>query len=47
MTHIYQLNQLRFSYASKQVLALDELQLEEGKTTALIGANGSGKKYSA
>ena len=43
MTHIYQLNQLRFSYASKQVLALDELKLEEGKTTALIGANGSGK----
>jgi tungstate transport system ATP-binding protein len=43
MTHIYQLNQLRFSYASKEVLALDELQFEEGKATALIGANGSGK----
>jgi ABC-type nitrate/sulfonate/bicarbonate transport system ATPase subunit len=43
LSHIYQLNQLRFSYASKEVLALDELQFEEGKATALIGANGSGK----
>lgn len=43
MTYVYQLNQLGFSYAEKPALSLDELQIEEGKITALIGANGSGK----
>ena len=43
MTYIYQLNQLGFSYADKPALSLEELQIEEGKITALIGANGSGK----
>lgn len=43
MTHIYQLNQLRFAYVDKDALILDCLQIEAGKTFALIGANGSGK----
>ncbi|OQK15078.1 ABC transporter permease [Methyloprofundus sedimenti] len=43
MTNIYQLNQLCFAYANKQALSLENLQIEEGKITALIGANGSGK----
>ncbi|GFO72685.1 tungstate transport system ATP-binding protein [Bathymodiolus japonicus methanotrophic gill symbiont] len=43
MTTIYQLNQLVFSYADKAALALEKLQIEEGKITALIGENGSGK----
>ena len=43
MTHIYQLNKIRFAYADKEALSLVHLQIEEGKTFALIGANGSGK----
>ncbi|GAW85817.1 tungstate transport system ATP-binding protein [Bathymodiolus platifrons methanotrophic gill symbiont] len=43
MENIYQLNQLRFYYNDKPALSLDNIQLQAGKTTALIGANGSGK----
>ena len=43
MKNIYQLNQLRFYYHDKQALSLDNIQIQAGKTTALIGANGSGK----
>ena len=43
MTNIYQLNSLRFYYADKEALCLDQVQIQAGKTTALIGANGSGK----
>ena len=43
MTNIYQLNNLQFYYADKLALSLDQVNIQAGKTTALIGANGSGK----
>ncbi len=38
----YQFNNLQFYYADKLALLLDQVTIEQGKTTALIGANGSG-----
>ncbi|NOR80159.1 MAG: ATP-binding cassette domain-containing protein [Methyloprofundus sp.] len=43
MKNIYQLNRLQFFYADKLALSLDQVNIQAGKTTALIGANGSGK----
>lgn len=43
MTNIYQLNKLQFYYTDKLALSLDQVNIQAGKTTALIGANGSGK----
>ena len=43
MKNIYQLNKLQFYYADKLALSLNQLNIQAGKTTALIGANGSGK----
>ena len=34
---------LKKTYAGKTVLDLPEIELPEGKITAVIGANGSGK----
>ncbi len=43
MTNIYQLKNLHFYYHDQQALSLNDLQIQAGKTTALMGANGSGK----
>ncbi|NOQ12976.1 MAG: ATP-binding cassette domain-containing protein [Methyloprofundus sp.] len=43
MTNIYQLNKLQFHYADKLALSLNQVNIQTGKITALIGANGSGK----
>ncbi len=43
MASIYQLNNLQFAYAGKLALSLSKVNIQSGKTTALIGANGSGK----
>lgn len=40
----YKLNQVIFSYdGEKTVLNIDDLQIPKGKTTVLVGENGSGK----
>ena len=43
MTNIYQLNKLQFHYADTLALSLNQVNIQAGKTTALIGSNGSGK----
>ena len=43
MTNIYQINKLQFHYVDKLVLSLKQVNIQTGRTTALIGENGSGK----
>ena len=39
----YQLNNIKFSYANKTILDIEQQHFEQGKITALIGENGAGK----
>lgn len=41
--NVYQLNELQYHYADKLALSIEYLEIQAGKTTALVGANGSGK----
>lgn len=43
MAQAYLLNDITFQYQGKLALALPELRINAGETTALIGPNGSGK----
>ncbi len=43
MNFSYQLRQVVFYYGKQLALSLDKLDIESGKTVALIGENGSGK----
>ncbi len=43
MSHAYSLHNIRFNYAEKNVLSIDQLSIPAQKITALVGANGSGK----
>ena len=43
MKRAYQISNLVFSYAGRNVLDLDELQIDRNRVTAVVGPNGSGK----
>lgn len=43
MDNAYQLNNVRFHYADRQVLDIESLHIKSGTVTALVGPNGSGK----
>jgi tungstate transport system ATP-binding protein len=43
MNKQYQLNNIKFSYANKLILDIQQQHFEQGKITALIGENGAGK----
>ena len=43
MIPAYQLNNLKFNYGRKTVLAIDNLQIAAGTITTLVGPNGCGK----
>ncbi len=43
MSYAYQLNNIRYRYANKLALSIDELNIQAHKITALLGPNGSGK----
>jgi len=43
MTPAYIVEDLRFSYAERQVLCVDRFEIGKGEIVALVGPNGSGK----
>lgn len=43
MQSLYKLKDIRFGYDDSVVLDIDDLEIEKGSTTALVGPNGSGK----
>ena len=43
MNKQYQLNNIKFNYANKLILDIQQHHFEQGKITALIGENGAGK----
>lgn len=43
MTALYRLNHVKFAYAKKIVLEIENLEIATGKITALLGKNGAGK----
>lgn len=43
MVNQYQLRHVKFAYADKIVLDIKQQDFEQGKITALVGANGAGK----
>ncbi len=43
MKHQYQLHNIKFAFADKVILDIEQQDFEQGKVTALVGANGAGK----